>query len=47
MLLARNDRIIKKLVSYGYDKLMAERLMSSINIKTKLEFRDGKLLMQE
>ena len=44
MSLTRNDHIIKKLISYGYNKNFAEKLMSSINIQTKLEFHDGRLL---
>ena len=44
MSLARNERIIKKIISYGYNQQMANRMLSSINIQTKLQFRDGTLL---
>ena len=39
--LARNERIIKKIISYGYDQSMANKLLSSINIQTKLQFKNG------
>lgn len=43
MLAGRNDEIIKKIVSYGYDQYMVERLLNSVNIYTKLKFNDGVL----
>ncbi len=43
MLAGRNDEIIKKIVSYGYDQYMVERLLNSVNIYTKLKFSDGVL----
>ena len=44
--LGRNERIIKRIVSYGYSQSMANKLLSSINIQTKLEFNDGVLEQQ-
>jgi hypothetical protein len=38
-----NEEIIKKIVSYGYDRYTAERLLYSVNIYTKLKFRNGVL----
>ena len=41
MLAGRNEVIIKRIVSYGYDQYMVERLLYSVNIYTKLKFKDG------
>ena len=43
MLAGRNQEIINRLVSYGYDQSMVERLLNSVNIFTKLKFNDGVL----
>lgn len=43
MLAGRNDEIIKKIVSYGYNQFMVERLLNSVNIYTKLKFNNGVL----
>ena len=43
MLAGRNEEIINRLVSYGYEQYMVERLLYSVNIFTKLRFIDGVL----
>ena len=41
MLAGRNEEIINRVTSYGYDRYMVERLLHSVNIYTKLKFKDG------
>ena len=43
MLTGRNEQIIQKIVSYGYNRLLVERLLNSVNIYSKLKFKDGVL----
>lgn len=43
MLAGRNQEIINRIVSYGYEQYMVERLLYSVNIFTKLKFIDGVL----
>lgn len=42
-LMGRNESVIKRLTSYGYDKNMVEHLFDSVNIYKKLQFNDGVL----
>lgn len=45
-LLGRNESIMNRLISYGYDKNMIEQLFKSVNIYKKLEFKNGVLQSQ-
>jgi|GEM_PF-2682957 len=43
----RNDSVISRLISYGYDKNLVEQLFQSVNIYKKLQFKDGVLQSQD
>lgn len=40
-LMAKNNGIRTRLISYGYDEALVSQLFSSINIYTKLKFNEG------
>jgi hypothetical protein len=42
-LMGRNESVMSRLISYGYDKAMIEGLFRSVNIYKKLQFNDGVL----
>ncbi|MEO0048356.1 MAG: hypothetical protein RLZZ410_1315 [Pseudomonadota bacterium] len=46
-LMGRNESVMKRLISYGYDTKMVEGLFGSVNIYKKLQFNDGVLQPQE
>jgi hypothetical protein len=46
-LMGRNESVMKRLISYGYDAKMVEGLFGSVNIYKKLQFNDGVLQPQE
>jgi len=41
MLAGKNDEIAKKIISYGYDEQMVERMLNSVNIFLTLTFKEG------
>lgn len=45
-LMGRNESVMNRLISYGYDKNMIEQLFKSVNIYKKLRFKEG-VLQQE
>ena len=42
-LMGRNESVMSRLISYGYDKAMIEGLFRSVNIYKKLQFKEGVL----
>lgn len=42
-LMGRNESVMNRLISYGYDKTMIEGLFRSVNIYQKLQFKEGVL----
>lgn len=46
-LMGRNESVMNRLISYGYDKNMIEQLFKSVNIYKKLQFKDGVLQSED
>ena len=46
-LMGRNESVMNRLISYGYDKGMIEQLFRSVNIYKKLQFKDGVLQAED
>ena len=46
-LMGRNESVMNRLISYGYDKAMVEGLFRSVNIYKKLQFEDGVLQLED
>lgn len=46
MLAGKNDEIARKIVSYGYDEQMVEKMLNSVNIFSTLTFKDGVMELQ-
>ncbi len=38
----KNEELVEKIISYGYERELAEKLLNSVNIFTKVTFKDGK-----
>lgn len=41
--MGRNESVMNRLISYGYDKDLIEGLFKSVNIYKKLQFKAGVL----
>jgi len=46
-LMGRNESVMNRLISYGYDKNMIEQLFKSVNIYKKLQFKEGVLQSED
>jgi hypothetical protein len=45
--MGRNESVMNRLISYGYDKAMIEGLFRSVNIYKKLQFKEGVLQSED
>lgn len=47
MMAGKDEELIEKIISYGYKQDTAERLLKSVNIFVKLNFKDGVMLSSQ